>query len=180
MRISVRSFASRFESGSSKRKSADLLDQGAADGDALALAAGKLRRLAVEEMVDLQKLRRPVDALRDLFAGQLPRRQAEAQIAAHGLGRIERVGLKDHGEAAVLRVEKSDVAVADQHLALADLEEAGEDVEKRGLAAAGRAEQDDELALLDLEVEVGDDGERAVLLDDVPEFDGRHLGRAIP
>ena len=35
-----------------------------------------------------------------------------------------------------------------------DLEQPGEHVEQRGLAAAGRAEQHDELAVLDLEVEI--------------------------
>ena len=97
-----------------EQEQADLLDQRPADRDALALAAGELRRLAVEEMVDLEELRRPGDALLDLGARQPPRRQPELQVPAHRLGRVERVGLEDHGEAAVLGVEVGDVAAVDQ------------------------------------------------------------------
>ena len=56
-----------------EEEDADLLDQRAADGDALALAAGELRGLAIEQMVDLQELRRPVDAALDLVASRLRR-----------------------------------------------------------------------------------------------------------
>ena len=56
VRISTRSLASRLESGSSKRKSCGLAGDGAADGDALALAAGELLGLALEEVLDLQDL----------------------------------------------------------------------------------------------------------------------------
>ena len=52
------------------------------------------------------------------------------------------------------------------------------------LAAAGRADQDQELLVLDVQVEVGDRGEAVVLLPDVIEGDGRHqvlpLGLAVP
>ena len=52
-----RSSASRFDSGSSNRKIFGLADDGAADGDALALAARELGlRLAVEQRLDAQDL----------------------------------------------------------------------------------------------------------------------------
>ena len=51
-----------------EQEHADLLDQRPADGDALALAAGELRRLAVEQRLDLQQLGRPGDAALDLGA----------------------------------------------------------------------------------------------------------------
>ena len=43
-----------------------LADDGAADRHALALPAGKLRRLAVEQMRHLEDLRRHLDALVDI------------------------------------------------------------------------------------------------------------------
>jgi hypothetical protein len=54
-RIWTRSLASRLESGSSKRKTCGLADDGAADGHALALAAGEGLGLAFEEdLVDAE------------------------------------------------------------------------------------------------------------------------------
>ena len=91
----------------------DILDQRAADGDALALAAGELRRAAVEQRLDLQELRCPGDAPLDLGAVEPLRRQPELQVSAHRLGRIERIGLEHHGEAAILGIEIGDVAAAD-------------------------------------------------------------------
>ena len=171
----MRSLASRFDSGSSKRKQADLLDQRPTDGDALALAAGELRGLAVEEVVDLQELRRPGDAALDLGAGELPRAEPELQVPAHRLGRVERVGLEDHGEAAVLGVEVGDLVPSMKIAPVVDARQAGEDVQQRGLAAARRAEEHEELAVLDPEIESLENGERAVFLDDVAELDGRHV-----
>jgi hypothetical protein len=55
VRMSTRSLASRFESGSSKRN-VGIAHQRPAHGDALPLAAGKLAGLAVEQVVDLQQL----------------------------------------------------------------------------------------------------------------------------
>ena len=69
--------------------------------------------LAVDQPLDLQQLRRPVDAPLDLGAVEPLRREPELQVPAHRLGRIERVGLEHHREAAVLRVEVGDVAAAD-------------------------------------------------------------------
>ena len=66
----------------------------------------------------------------------------------------------------------------DADLAFLDVEEAGKDVEKRSLAAARRAEEDQELAVLDPQSEIGQHGKLAVSLDDVAELDGRHS--AIP
>ncbi len=60
--------------------------------------------------------------------------------------RPERVGLKDHRHAAPLRRQAGDVAPGDQDPPGPDLGEAGDGAQQRGLAAAGRAEQGDELA----------------------------------
>ena len=57
-----------------------------------------------------------------------------------------------------------DDALADPEDALGDLLEAGDHAQRRRLAAAGRADEDHELAVLDLEVEVVH-GARAVRVD---------------
>jgi hypothetical protein len=56
VRICTRSLASRLESGSSNRKTLRLAHDGAAHGDALALAAGELARLAVEQRLEAEDL----------------------------------------------------------------------------------------------------------------------------
>ena len=51
-----------------------------------------------------------------------------------------------------------DVAVADADRAAVDVLEAGEHAQRGGLAAAGGADEDEELAVADLEVELVDRG----------------------
>jgi hypothetical protein len=60
-----------------------------------------------------------------------------------------------------------DVAPADPDLAAADLFEAGDHPEQGRFAAAGRADEHDELAVLDLQLDVLQDLEVAVGLLDV-------------
>ena len=54
----------------------DVAHQRAADRDALALAAGKLRRPALQQRLDLQQLGGELDALRDLLASARARSSA--------------------------------------------------------------------------------------------------------
>ena len=67
-----------------------------------------------------------------------------------------------------------DDAVADAERALGDLLEPGDHPQAGRLAAARWSDQDHELAVADLEVEVLDGGDVAVLLVDVIERHGRH------
>ena len=101
MRICTRSAASRFESGSSKRKTSGFAHDGAADGDALALAAGELRRLAVEQRPELQHVGGALGALLDVGTVMPGHAQAEADVLRDRHVRIERIGLEHHGDAAV-------------------------------------------------------------------------------
>ena len=104
VRMSTRSLASRLDSGSSNRKSLRIAHQRPAHGDALALAAGELAGLAVEQVLDLQQLRRPAATRSSLLAlRHAAHLQAEGDVLRHRHGRIERVGLEHHGDVAVLR-----------------------------------------------------------------------------
>ena len=80
--------------------------------------------------------------------------QAEAEVPLHRHLRIERIGLEHHADAAVLGLFPGDVLAADEDLPVGDVEQAGDAVEQRGLAAARGPEQHDELALRDVEIEV--------------------------
>ena len=137
-----------------------LADDGAAHGDALALAAGERLRLAVEVRLEVEELGRLVDPLADLVLGDAGDLQREAHVVGDGHVRVERVVLEHHRDVAVLGGEVRDVAVADADGARRDVLEAGEHAQRGGLAAAGGADEDEELAVLDVEVERVDGGDR--------------------
>ena len=65
--------------------------------------------------------------------------------------RVERVALEHHGDVALLGPQRVDDPAVDRDLAGGDLLEAGEHAQQRRLAAAGRADEDDELAVADLD-----------------------------
>jgi hypothetical protein len=72
--------------------------------------------------------------------------------------RVQRVVLEDHCDVAVLGGQVGDVTVADPDLAAVDLLEAGEHAQRGGLAASRGADEDEELAVLDVDVELVDGG----------------------
>ncbi len=152
-RICTRSFASRFESGSSIRKTLGSPDDRAAHRDALALAARELAGLALEVRLEAEQLRDLARALLALGLRHLRDAQRERDVRGDGEVRIERVVLEDHRDVALLRRQVGDVAVADEDRAGVDLLEPGEHAQRRRLARARRADEDEELAVLDLEVE---------------------------
>ena len=82
-RISSRSLASRFDSGSSISTQRRLDDDGARDGDALLLAAGQLARQLVRRgALRLHERERLVDASRSISASaDAAHHQAEADVA---------------------------------------------------------------------------------------------------
>ena len=91
--------------------------------------------------------------------------------------RVERVVLKDHRDVALAGLDVVDAPVADADFAGGDFLEPREHAERRALAAAGRADQDDELAVADLEIEIPHGVEAVgVVLVDVSEIDGSHFG----
>ena len=79
--------------------------------------------------------------------------EAEAHIVPDRQVRIERIGLEHHGDAAVGRRHDGHVGAVDQHAARGRVLQPGDDAQQRGLAAARRADEDDELAVVDLEVD---------------------------
>jgi hypothetical protein len=131
-RISTRSFASRFDSGSSNRNS-DGSRERAAHRDALPLAAGQLARLAVEQMLDLQHRRHALDDLLLLALRHLADVQAERDVLAHRHRRIQRVRLEHHRDVAILRRQVVDDLAVDADLAARHRLEAGDHVEQRRL-----------------------------------------------
>ena len=134
-------------------------DDGAADGDTLPLAAGQGLGLTVEVLRDVEDLGGLFDLAVDLRLGDLLQLEGEGHIIINSHVGIERVVLEDHGDVAVLRGDVVHELAVDVQLALGDLLQTGDHAERCGFAAAGRADEDDEFLVLDVEVELlhGDD-----------------------
>ena len=84
------------------------------------------------------------------------------------------MALEHHAEAAVARLEVVDHLAVDADFAGGRVLEAGDHAQRRGLAAAGRADKDDELAVLDGEGEVLHRLHRAEGLVQIDQLDTRH------
>ena len=158
-RMPTRSFASRFESGSSIRNAFGSSHDRAAHRDPLPLAARELRRAPVEQLVEPEHRRDLVHPAPDLVLRRPPHLEAVADVLADGHVRVEGVGLEDHRDVAVPRREIGHVAPADRDRAAGHLLEPGDHAQQRRLPAAGGPDESDELAVRDLERDVveGDD-----------------------
>src|SRR6266853_1598063 len=132
--------------------------------DALALAAGELARIAPQVFHEPEDQRRffdPHARLLARFAGEL---QAECHVVVYRHVRVERVVLEHHGDVALLRCDAVDDALADRDPAGGDLLQPGDHPQERRLAAARRAHQHAELAVLDPDVHAVHDLGRAEAL----------------
>ena len=101
-------------------------DDGAAEGDALALTAGELLRLAVEELADAQQLGGFLHLAVDLRLRGLAQLEAERHVVVDAHVRVERVVLEHHRDVAILGRHVVDDPVADEDAAVGDLFQARE------------------------------------------------------
>ena len=85
---------------------------------------------------------------------RLAQAQAERDVVGDRQVRVERVVLEDHRDVAILRGEVVHDALADRDRPVADLLEAGDHAQRGRLAAARRSDEDEELAVLDVERQV--------------------------
>ena len=88
--------------------------------------------------------------------------------------RIERVVLEHHGDVALARRHVVHDLAVDDDFASGHRFEPGDHSKNCALAAAGRSDEHDELAVGDLEVDAVDDLNVAVLLDQIFDDDMRH------
>src|SRR5690606_27844904 len=84
--------------------------------------------------------------------------EGEAHVVRDGHMRVERVVLEHHGDVPVLGREMGDLPLADPDAALVDVLEPREHPQGGGLPAAGGPDEDEELAVPDLDVELVDGG----------------------
>ena len=139
------------------------------------LPAGELRRIAIEIGLNVQQRGRarhlPLDA-RGIRPGHA---QAEADILPDRHVRKDRVVLEHHGQPALARRQRRDVAPADFHAAGRLCLQPGNDPQQCGLAAARRAEKGEELAICNVQVDARERNKAAERLGDVVDDDVGHL-----
>jgi len=141
-----------------------LPDDGAADGHALTLAAGKGLGLAVQILRDVQDLRRLFHPLIDLSLVHFPQLQGESDVLPDSHVGVQGIVLEHHGDVPVLGGHIVHQLAADVQLAAGDLLQTGHHPQGGGLAAAGGAYQYDEFLVLNVQVEVIN-GQNALLRD---------------
>ena len=150
----------------------------ARERDALLLAAGKLHRIFGALLGQADQREQFGDARVDRGAAGAAIDQAVADIGRDGEVGKQRVGLEHDAEVARGRRQVRHVAPADLDHALVLRVEARDRAQQRGLAAAGRPEEADELALVDVERDVLQRGELAEML--VQVADAQERRSAVP
>ncbi len=146
----------------------------ASHGDPLALAAGELLGLALEERRELEYPRRSLHLGIDVGFGQAANSQSVRHVFVHAHVRIKRVVLEHHGDVPVFRLEGVHNAVADHDLARRDFLEPGDHAQQGRFAAAGRPDDDDEFAVGNVDRHAVDDLGAAVALANVSKLDFSH------
>jgi len=105
-------------------------------------------------MRHFQDFRGFFDAPGNLVLGRFDIFQAEGHVVANRHVRIERIRLKDHRHAALAGRQLVDPLSADPDFAAGDRLQTSDHAQQGRLAAARAAEEDDELAALDRQIDV--------------------------
>ena len=157
VRMSTRSLASRLESGSSNRNTCGLRTS--------ARPMATRWRWPPESWLGLRSSRWPICSMSATCLIAFSRSgfgtprisMPKAMFPRNRHVRIERVGLEHHGDVALGRMQSADRLALDGDLARGDRLQPGDGVEQGGLAAAGRTDEHEEPALVDLDVDVLED-----------------------
>ena len=144
----------------------------------LALAAGELRRPPLEEVLEAEQLRHVLYAPPCFLLRRSPDLEPVADVLADIHVRVERVALEHHRDVAAAWRQVGDVSATDRDAALADLLEPRDHPEQRRLAATRGADEDEELAVLDAQVDVLDGDHSAG--EDLRQVFELDLGHAAP
>ena len=126
--------------------------EGPGDRDALLHPARQLPRVLGREVTELDEIEQCVGALHAFRAGEAHDLERQLDVALHGPPVHQHRRLEDHAVVALEAGPCGRLAVH-QHLAGARLGQVTDQPQQRGLAAAGRTDQRDELARLEGQVD---------------------------
>ncbi len=155
-----------------------MADDRAAHHDTLPLTSRQRARPSREQRFERERCGGGVDLAVDLVGRALAQPQREAHVLAHVEMRVERVALEHHRDVAIARLELVHAAAADCDLARRDRFETRDHSQQRRLAATGRADEHEELAVGDVEVDPLHHGDAVEALGKVADLHGRH--RVLP
>src|SRR4030095_13073087 len=125
---------------------------------------------------ELEELVAPPPALGRRDSADL---QRELDVVRHGHVPEECVVLEDEADASLLRREMGPVAAVEAHASAVHLGESRDHPQNGALSASAGAEQDEELAVQDLEADLVDDRVSLVPLEELVQNDG-HPRRGLP
>ena len=148
-----------------------LVDEGPRESDPLLLSARQLVGPPAIEAAQPHLLERLPDGAPDVGGGKCLDPEPEGHVVEHGQVRKERVALEDGVDVPPVRGHAIDALPPDRHRPGGLRLEPRHDPEGRGLAAAARAEESDELAALDVEGYRGECHDLAELLGDLAQLE---------
>ena len=126
---------------------------GATHRDALALPARQVLGLAVEIRLEVEQPRDVEHAPCSLLLRHAVLLQREPEVAGDVELRIQGVVLEHHRDVAVAWAHAADVTLADQDAPGVERLEAGEHAQRRRLSGTRRADEHEELAVVDREAQ---------------------------
>ena len=112
--------------------------QAAAHGDLLFFVRCEMVRPALERAAQLQHLGHFLHALANGARPHASIAQGKGEVVVHRHGVVHHRELKDLGDIAALRIEIGDVPVIEPNPTLGGLQEARDEIEQGGFAAAAR------------------------------------------
>jgi len=127
-----------------EEEDARFFHQRARQRHALLLPPGELPNPALQQLPNLQRFRHPLHAGIDFLLRALGELQRKGKIAVDIHVRIKGIVLKHHRHLALVRRPGGDVVVLQQNLALIDLFQTRDQVERGRFATAGWTEQRNE------------------------------------
>ncbi len=133
------------------QKDARVVDQRPADGGALLHATGEFHRILDAEVVETDHRKQLLHALAGLGLVQALHLDREHDVLLDRAPGQQHRALKHHADVPPGRLHRR--AVEDD-VALCHVEQAGENLEQRALAAAGRADDGHELLVGDVQIDV--------------------------
>eukprot|EP01042_Synura_sphagnicola_P033671 gene33670-43222_t len=108
-------------------------------------------------MIDLENAGGMADALVDVGLVAAGNLETESHVLVDIHVRVQRVALEHHGDAALGRRQVIDYFAADGQLAAADVFQTAQHAQQRRFATAGRADQDAEFTVVDVQIEAAED-----------------------
>ena len=152
------------------------VDQRPRQRNPLPLATGQRARLVLVTTGELDQFEHFADAPGHFGLADPAAAQSERDVLPDGEVVEEGVALEDGVDVAAVRRHIGDVLAVQRHLTVGRVDEAADHPQRRGLAAAGRTQQGEELTRRDVEVQVAYGGTVAVGLGDAAQRH-RTLGR---